>query len=76
MGSAQQTMADPDAYLNLLSRQVAFENKDYAKSPTGTPESLKGITREDVINYYKKNLGKKRIELLSNSPLTRGLPII
>ena len=61
IANAQQTMADPDAYLAMLSRTVAFENKDYAKVPDGTPESLTSITVEDVRNYYKRILGKKRI---------------
>ncbi len=61
IAGAQQNMANPDAYLNLLARQVAFENKDYAKSSDGTPESLANITADDVRNYYKKTIGKKRV---------------
>ncbi|MEZ5013900.1 MAG: insulinase family protein [Chitinophagales bacterium] len=63
VANAQQNI-NPDAYLSMLSRQVAFENKDYAKQPSGTPESLQKITLEDVKNYYKKTIGKKRIFLV------------
>ncbi len=64
VANAQQTLSNPDAYLSNLSRQVAFENKDYAKSPEGTPESLQKITLADVQTYYKKTIGKKRIFLV------------
>ncbi|HNI53174.1 MAG TPA: pitrilysin family protein [Chitinophagales bacterium] len=64
IAGAQQSMADPDTYLALLSRQVAFENKDYAKAPEGTPETLTGITLDDVKTYYKKTIGKKRVFLV------------
>ena len=64
IANAQQTMADPDGSLDLLARQIAFENKDYAKAYDGTPESLAGISLEDVKNYYKKTLGKKRTFLV------------
>lgn len=64
IANAQQTMADPDAYLDLMARQIAFEKKDYAKSYEGTPESLEGITLEDIKNYYKKTIGKKRTFLV------------
>ncbi len=72
IAGAQQSMADPDSYLALLSRQVAFENKDYAKSPDGTPESLQSITREEVVNYYKRTLGKKRIFLVVVGNITEA----
>lgn len=64
VANAQQSLSDPDSYLSSLSRQVAFENKDYAKAPEGTPESLQKITLTDVQTYYKKTIGKKRIFLV------------
>lgn len=71
IADAQQAMADPDSYLSMLSRQVAFEGKDYAKVPNGTPESLKNITREDVANYYKRTIGKKRIFIVVVGNITQ-----
>ena len=61
IANAQQAKADPDSHLDLLARQIAFEKKDYAKSYEGTPESLEAISLEDVRNYYKKTIGKKRV---------------
>ncbi len=71
IADAQQSMADPDTYLSMLSRQVAFEGKDYAKVPNGTPESLGNITREDVENYYKRTIGKKRIFIVVVGNITQ-----
>lgn len=64
VANAQQIQSDPDSYLAGLSREVAFEKKDYAKAPEGTPESLQKITLADVQTYYKKTIGKKRIFLV------------
>lgn len=64
IAGAQQNMANPDGYLNMLAHQIAFEGKDYAKSSSGTPESLASITADDVRNYYKKTIGKKRMFLV------------
>lgn len=64
VANAQQTLSDPDAYLSNLSREVAFEGKDYAKAPQGTPETLQKITLSDVQTYYKRTIGKKRIFLV------------
>ncbi len=61
IAGAQQNMADPDTYLSYLSRSVAFENKDYAKAPDGTPESLGTLTLDDAKGYYNRIVGKKRI---------------
>lgn len=61
VASAKQTQADPDSYLANLSRKNAFDGKDYAKIPSGTPESLQKLTIDDVKNYYRTILGKKRI---------------
>jgi len=72
IANAKQSMADPDSYLAVLSRQVAFEGKDYAKSPEGTPETLETITRDEVSNYYKRTIGKKRIFLVVVGNITEA----
>ncbi len=72
IASAKQNMADPDTYLALLSRQVAFEGKDYAKSPEGTPETIESITRDDINNYYKRTIGKKRIFIVVVGNITEA----
>lgn len=72
IAGAQQNMANPDGYLNLLARQVAFENKDYAKSTSGTPESLENLKVEDVRNYYKKTIGKKRLFIVVVGNITEA----
>lgn len=64
VANAQQTESDPDSYLASLSRQVAFDKKDYAKAPEGTAASLQKLTLADVQTYYKKIIGKKRIFLV------------
>lgn len=72
VANAKQTLADPDAYLANLSREVAFENKDYAKAPQGTPESLQKITLADVQTYFKKTIGKKRVFLVVVGDITEA----
>ncbi len=72
IANARQTMADPDAYLSNLSREVAFEKKDYAKIPGGTPESLEKITLADVETYFKKTIGKKRVFIVVVGNITEA----
>lgn len=61
---AQQQQADPDTYLDILAAGNTFKGGNYAKIPSGTPESLKKISLEEAKNYYNKMLGKKSIFLV------------
>lgn len=72
IAGAKQTESNPDAYLANLSRKNAFDGKNYAKISSGTPESLASITLDDVRNYYKKVICKKRCFLVVVGNVTDG----
>lgn len=60
IAGAKQAEADPDESLRIAAMQNVFDSHNYAKVYNGTPESLEGLTLDDVKNYYQKIVGKKR----------------
>lgn len=64
MAGAKQKQSDPDAHLRNIAMQHAFEGRNYAKLPEGSPESLQKINLQQVKDYYKKIIGKNRCFLV------------
>lgn len=62
--AAKSGESDPDEHLRNMAMTFAFAGTNNEKIPSGTAESLAGITLEDVKNHYGKILGKKRIFLV------------
>jgi predicted Zn-dependent peptidase len=62
--AAKQAKANPDVHLSNLSMEKTWEGTDYAKRPSGTPESLESITLDDVKEYYDRVVGKERVFLV------------
>jgi zinc protease len=56
-----QSMADPYAEAVRRLHGEMFAGHPYAAEPSGTSASLKAITRDDVISYYKTLLRPERI---------------
>lgn len=52
--------ADPSSYIGELSRSLYLQGTLCARSGLGTRESIEGITREDLVNYYDKMLTSGR----------------
>lgn len=64
VANAMSSISDPDQHLKNLALSNAFKGSQYERIPEGTPESLAGITLEDVKAHYKKILGKQRCFLV------------
>lgn len=64
VSSAKEAASNPDAHLRNLAMQYAFSGTNYAKLPSGSPESLASITLADVTSYYKSTIGKQRCFLV------------
>ncbi len=64
INNVKQNAADPDTQLRNLAAANFFKGKNYAKLPTGSEESLQGISLDDIKSYYKNLIGKKRISFV------------
>ncbi len=60
----KQKQSNPDEHLRNIAMQHAFEGRNYAKLPDGSPESVQNITIEDLKSHYKKVIGKNRCYLV------------
>lgn len=64
VANAMSSISDPDQHLKNLALSNAFKGTQYERIPEGTPESLDGVTLDDVKAHYKKILGKQRCFLV------------
>lgn len=62
--SLKQKQSNPDEHLRNIAMQHAFEGRNYAKLPDGSPESIQNLTVADLKNHYKKVIGKNRCYLV------------
>lgn len=60
IAGAKQTEADPDQSLRRAAMENVYGGNNYAKIPAGTEASISAMEREDIVNYYKNIVGKKR----------------
>jgi len=61
IAGAKQTASDPDNQLRNLAMANVFKGKNYEKIANGTETSIPKITLDNLKDYYKNLLGKKRI---------------
>jgi zinc protease len=45
---------EPKAFMNQLVRQEIYKGHPYAKNSMGTKEAIESITRDDLMQFYKK----------------------
>lgn len=50
----EKKKASPSKMLGELERELVFQNTPIGKSILGTTESINNITKEDILNFYKK----------------------
>ncbi len=50
----KQTWDNPRAFSDKLLYKTMYKNHPYHKDPLGSKESVASITRDDLINFYKK----------------------
>jgi len=62
--ASRQTKANADAHLMNIAFENAWKGTDYAKNPSGTPESLKELTLSDLKDHYNKVVVKENIFLV------------
>lgn len=61
INAVKQSQSDPDTQLRKLAMSNVFRGKNYEKNAEGTEESLIKISLDDIKEYYKNLMGKKRI---------------
>lgn len=54
----------PFDFVGQLAKEVVYDGHPYGKNPIGTRESLAAITRDDLINYYRKYYTPKGANLV------------
>lgn len=64
ISAARQNEGDPDNQLETLALTTAFKGSDYEKNPSGTSESLSGLTIDDLKSYYTQTVCKERAFLV------------
>jgi predicted Zn-dependent peptidase len=64
ISNVREGAADPDTHLRNIAMKASFGGTVYSTIPSGTPESLKALTLEEVKNYYRALIGKKRVFLV------------
>ena len=62
--SSRQARTNADVHLQNIAFGNAWKGTDYAKNPSGSPESLKSLTLEDLKNHYNKVVVKKNTFLV------------
>jgi zinc protease len=54
LSSVKQFWDDPRSFAGQLIREKIYKGHPYSKRSLGTKESIESISREDLINFYKK----------------------
>jgi zinc protease len=63
--------SDPEVYLDQLQMQNAFANTPYAINPLGSEESIRGLTTDEMKNYYHSILNKNRVFIVIVGNVTK-----
>ena len=64
IAQAKEAESDPDEYLKNKALSNTFTNRNYAKIPTGTVQSLEKISLEQLVAHYNSILGKQNCFLV------------
>ncbi len=59
-----QRADDPESLLDYLADSVAFAGHPYGIAPRGTVESLRGITREQLVAFHRTQMLRSRMLLV------------
>lgn len=66
------TEEDPDEYVGLLATELHYDGHPYAIRPIGTEENVKGFSRQQLIDYYKVILNRKRMMMVVVGDIDRA----
>lgn len=61
VNSIKERESQPDYSINRLAKNTAFAGLNYAKDPSGTEASVKGITAAEAKDFYKLIAAKSRM---------------
>lgn len=61
VNSIKERESQPDYSINRMAKNTAFAGLNYAKDPSGTEASVKGITAAGAKDFYKKIAAKSRM---------------
>ncbi|MGY4536694.1 zinc protease [Mucilaginibacter sp. UYNi724] len=64
--------SNPDEAIDKYADKVAFNGRDYAKDPNGTPETIQPLTAEETKVYYHSVLTKSRMLVVVVADLDRA----
>lgn len=53
----------PEAIAGRAWARIAFPNHVYSRAPNGTADTLKGLTRTDVLDYYKRIFARDGLKI-------------
>jgi zinc protease len=59
----QKKIDDPSSYANDAFDEFLYQGHPYANDITGTPASVKKITKQDIIRHYLNNYRPNNVEL-------------
>lgn len=71
INALKQRDSQPDAAIDKLANETAFNNRDYAKDPQGTPEIIAKLTPEETKAYYNSILTRSRMVVVVVADLDR-----
>jgi predicted Zn-dependent peptidase len=63
-------LADPSTYVHRLWRQVAYADTPLGRDTIGDEESVKSITRKDLLTYYQQMYGSGRAAIVASGGTT------
>lgn len=65
---------EPSYFSTQLIKDIVYKNHPYHKNSLGTPESIKSITRDDIIDFYKKNISPQGATITVVGDI-KGMPV-
>lgn len=57
LSGLQVEFSDPQSLAELLARRTAFGKHPYGMPVSGTPDTVRKIKRDDVVNFYRTHYG-------------------
>ena len=70
--SIRDAEGNPDAAINRLAQQTAFNGKKYAIDPTGTESSVSKLTAAEVKAYWKSTFNRGRLVIVVVADLEKA----
>jgi zinc protease len=54
LSDINQYWDEPNSFVGYLIKKVIYKGHPYSKQPLGTAESIRSITRQNLVDFYKK----------------------